>query len=692
MTSLLFALFAVLAEPAAERGTFCLGESAKTFTSERARCAVESFPDERLGVAVAGDGKRALLGVVPAGKTEIRRDGMMTVAIGFRTSSRHWPASTRITIVAADQRWEWQLEGDAAARLQSIELPRQSYQITVQAAHHDPLEVRLDPAPKPVLLLHLAPLPVVSGRVVGPNGPIAGVLIALPDGKTLALTDFNGEFREELPAGDHPAAVVVSYGGYGSRRIPIPAQRADVVLPIVQLSPAGKLAVRIERDTERIPELAVAIGRREGRKTTEVQRATIDRDTVEWRLEDLEQGTYVVTASGSAPLQQYATEAKIVAGEEAAVTLEIAPIAVRGNVVRGQAGIAKATIHLRSSHYGWSGALTSGDDGSFEGEMWQVGRFGVSVTAPGLSGPFGFAHELDRAEAENWQIRIPGGSIAGVVVDRRTKQPVRQAEITLDSVSADSSRSLGTASDDNGRFQFEGIAGGTHTLQVEAKGYLIQRVDPFVFVSDADTKDVQVMLMRATERAVSVFTPSAAPIAGAAVLHAELPESGVPMTDMTGRAYVPAEPGRATPILVLPREGSFALTIIPADATTDAPLRVVIPPGSASLHISTRNETTGAPVTNVQILLRYNGQFLTPPMARVMSRVRGISTQTDARGELFLANVPPGTYELWPYVRADEAMRIMERGLPAVAVIGASAGTYQATIHFTDRSAIPATP
>ncbi len=63
-------------------------------------------------------------------------------------------------------------------------------------------------------------------------------------------------------------------------------------------------------------------------------------------------------------------------------------------------------------------------------------------------------------------------SVAGIVIDSPTKQPLRKAHVTLSPSDSKENSSDTTITDDGGQFSFEELEPGKYTLSTEKLGYL----------------------------------------------------------------------------------------------------------------------------------------------------------------------------------------------------------------------------
>ena len=111
----------------------------------------------------------------------------------------------------------------------------------------------------------------------------------------------------------------------------------------------------------------------------------------------------------------------------------------------------------------------------------------------------------------------------------------------------------------------------------------------------------------------------------------------------------------------------------------EAPRRVTLPRPSSSLRIVTRT-TEGKPLPSVELLMRVNGELIPPAVADELLEQQGLALRTDERGEALLRNLPPGSYEFWPYSGESEAEAIVETAASLLAPIVVNVKTGENTI------------
>gem|GEM_PF-3459591 len=698
-------LIAVAPAPSSQNeasGQFCVSSSAGLFRSETAHCVATRQTHEVVDPAMAhlflylsGDRARATFGRSEAGRASVglTPDRRVLVPLRIESASKSWPLDTDIVVASMDTprlEWHWSIPSATVVSLRELSLPPGAYTLQVSAPHHESRSLRIDALKKaaPVRIL-LQPLPVISGSVIdrGTRAPLGGVLIADDSGKTIAVTNGQGEFAAELGPKDAPLSITVSRGQYGTRVIALTRTRANQALPPIELAAGGTLLVTVRRDAAKYPTVSLDLELIDGKKHIRVRHGQIASESV-WTADSLADGDYVLTIAGERPLQRTASTVTLQPGERKQLEVRIEPIDLTGSVARGSKRLPHASILVKSSRFGWSSTISTDDDGMFREELWQGGRYAALISAEALSAPYISAKEIEELANAQWDIQIPAGAVTGRVVDARSKKAISDALVTLDSMLPNGThKSEGTSTKDDGSYAFEGVSPGSHSIVAEAPKFLSADARSFVLSGDDEHQQVDVELTPATGYPLLVVGADQVPLAGAVVVHERLPEGPLPVTDGSGRVDIDIDPALGAQLAVLPKSGSFALVRIAGGAELPhEPRRVVVPNPSASILVKTIDDATGEPVRNIHLLLRYNGEYITPQLAQFLARARGMSLVTNARGEAFLVALPPGTYDFWPYGAVSEANGIMQvRTIPGIVNIPVTSGPYEATIKFTPR-------
>ena len=132
--------------------------------------------------------------------------------------------------------------------------------------------------------------------------------------------------------------------------------------------------------------------------------------------------------------------------------------------------------------------------------------------------------------------------------------------------------------------------------------------------------------------------------------------------------------------MIVPDSGSLTAISIARDAKLAQ--RIVVPDATGSLDVQTLL-SDGTPLSNVNFVLRYNGELAPPDLVRMMRR-GGNRLSTNADGVAELARIPAGTYELWPYVTDAEAEALVASAAPAKAPVSVTVteGRQTAVVRF----------
>lgn len=131
------------------------------------------------------------------------------------------------------------------------------------------------------------------------------------------------------------------------------------------------------------------------------------------------------------------------------------------------------------------------------------------------------------------------GGIAGTVVDAKTKQPLGRVTLMLDGTTK------GATSGNDGRFRFDNVAPGTHTIKVRAMGYV--KATKSIDVQDGQAASITIALEQSTnELDQVVVTGSIIPTERRAIANSmtvitakDLEDKGITRLDQLFRGDVP---------------------------------------------------------------------------------------------------------------------------------------------------------
>jgi hypothetical protein len=557
------------------------------------------------------------------------------------------PMTVTIADKSAGAHWSVELPAQAATRPWRVRVQPGTYELLFRAAHHRSIAETVTLSATDVSLgtRALRRHPVISGVVQTTDGtPLAAALVTGSE-KLSTLTDALGRFTLELEAG-WPARLEVSYGGLAKRLVDVPRSVRSVTLPPVTLTPGGtlRLATNIT-DTS----LAIDVVKEEDVVfTTKMSVSPLE-------VENLEAGEYVLVLRGGGPLERLSSVVRIKAGETTEENVEIEPLNVQFQVVRGESGVAGARIQVRPLKGGWNAAIVAGDEGKVSLDAWQRGNYIVTVSTNSDSPPLPFMERIDGVDRASVRLEVPDRILRGRVLDAATGSPIANATIAIDSVLDDGTEaSLPLRSSVAGTFLLDAVRPGVHTVRASADEYLASDKVALT-VNEADkVRELTVRLRRGAPRTVRVVSPRGLPIRGAAVIHAADGQiQSVGATDDRGEANVLAARKTATVVYIVPREGSLGIGRIDA-ARNDSPLTIVVPDPIASLELRAA-DAEGRPIRDVRFLMRIDGELIPPDVQYEIHRLRGDPPVTGADGALTLESLPIGFFELWP-LRTDGEM------------------------------------
>lgn len=273
---------------------------------------------------------------------------------------------------------------------------------------------------------------------------------------------------------------------------------------------------------------------------------------------------------------------------------------------------------------------------------------------------------------------VDGATIVGRVFDANTRVPVRRAQIQA----TDDETFVDGTTDDNGRFQLNGLKAGDWRVTISKGGYypwyIGQRrpfeIPPPVSIAARQRLEVDIPLTRGGVIAGRVFDQSGEPLAGLQVKayrarmsqgYRRLESVGMPdRTDDTGayRIYAlpPGDYYVAASLRMAPAdsvvETTYAPTYYPGTGDLGEAERIRIGLGSEATAVfpllpvrrvrvtGTLLSSSGAPADGVLSLTSANNELGMP---------LGLGTVSRRDGSFTLADVPPGRYTLSASLRSD---------------------------------------
>jgi len=518
------------------------------------------------------------------------------------------------------------------------------------------------------------PIHIVKGTVIDAksHAAVRGASVTLPNGKRIATTSRNGQFRAELPEAPWPSALTIAASGLADRSVDLPHVPADVNLREIALSAAARIHATVPpafaAEKLRWTLYRVVAGRVAGKRAE----GQFEHARADVMIDGLEADHYMLLVSGKGPLQKIATKISPKPGELVELPIVIIPDVVRLSVVSGKKSMAGASIRFHPTDFAWTGTVTCDEEGKTTTDLWQEGDF-LAVLLDHEHAAFSrITHLSSDTGTISWTFEVPSHHVKGRVVDSATHEPIPDVNVSISgtTVAGGGLEGLQVRTDADGRFEFTAIREGSHTIRTYRKGYRYDRPETITIDKDDGDWEGDISLDPLGDRpAVIVLDEAGNPLASVEMFLAS--SEGMILlehTDSMGRVTIPPE--RDGYVFALPVTGSFGFTHISADQSSDVTLRIPRPIGSIDV---VSQSTAGEPIADVFFLIRINGTWL--PF-QVFSRFVGLHSlpfRTDATGRAHLALLPEGLYELWPVSSADEISALIAghpAQAPATVVVG----------------------
>ncbi|HEX7150832.1 MAG TPA: carboxypeptidase-like regulatory domain-containing protein [Thermoanaerobaculia bacterium] len=544
------------------------------------------------------------------------------------------------------------------------------YTLRVHVARHRPAERILHITGDTAIgSIALQRAPSLSGIVRAGGKPLANARVEWIGGST--TTGKDGRFAQTFEDAAWPTSIAVRASGRGTKFVDVPATEADVTLPDVELTRGG--TVRVEIEGKGVEEVLI------GARVVDAPPRWFDRKRLvkgatKATFSDLERGAYIVLVRGSQPLAQLTQEVILGTGDTRVVPVALSFAFVEGRITHGGAPLANSELRLFARNQRWSATLQTDGKGELTSPIWEQGLFDYEIRTPANKAPIYGSVKLSGGPVIPMTIDAPAGSVTGRVVDT-SGAPVAGASVGLASKRDTATVTLRTKTDEYGAFAFNGVPAGAQTIKVNVASYL--RPEPLELeLQEGEQRDVQLVASRGYPRALHVTHASGAP-AVAALVVAEGRVRAVASTDAEGHVLLPTPEDEGVVVYVKPREGSLLVRRLPSPlAEENRTTKLVVPEGSASLRIATKT-TEGAALPNVGLLMRVNGETVTPELSE-------LALFTGENGDAHLQHIPPGVYEFWPYSTPAEAARLFA-GAPygaAPIVVNVVTGANDAVIRF----------
>jgi hypothetical protein len=685
----------------AVKGTLCFSPKDCT-PATAAKLDVTAASTDRRFVWMSDDGAKVVIGTIPAKTTAIDLEATESPAHDVTLTlhgeaKRGWPNDVHFKLTQGKSGWEWIEPAKVATKPMTIHLPAGRYELQIAAEHHRTDKRRFD-AHSDVALrdVTLAPLPVISGRVVtqkkaadeqpAKDVPVANAQILVaqrPAGggqittttKPQASTDEQGAFRTELPEPE-PFEIVVAYPGLAKRLVHLALSAPDTVLGVIRMSPGSKMNVHLDRaDSLRGRTLHVTLYERSPMQyeNTFIDRKGAKSGSDDFVFENLGEGEYYVVVSGDEPLENLTTVVQM-KNEDVTQEIRIAPFTLAGSVKLGEEPVGEGRAGINERHHTWQAESPIDAEGRFGGSMWQRDMLSGFVTTKELGTlPVDSEVKLEGDPAP-WDIRFKRRTISGRIFDEETKQPIANATLGM-VITAKSSGFYSSAPvHDDGTYSIVAMKDGSYDLQAKAPDHVA--LSKSIAVAETDgSQSVDFPLGRGVQQTIEFVWPTGEPVANAFIVEGVARDGYNPAwmanTDAAGKLDLRSPANTARTLFIIPKEASFAPVHVPA-ATADAqPMHVVVPAatGSLTLNIVTSDQkpARGRPE------MRYNGEWVPASVLTSLSIRSGMGG-----GGIHYTNLPAGAYELW----VEPARKVIVDAVPSrePVRVGLSGGEQTVTV------------
>ncbi len=389
----------------------------------------------------------------------------------------------------------------------------------------------------------------------------------------------------------------------------------------------------------------------------EVDRRSLTPSAREVRFEKLTAGVFQILVRGPGSTEQLATKVVLGDGDTRRARIVVDPMIVTGRLTLGGQAAGPGSISLRHKEFHWHGSASVASDGTFRFPLWQRGSYIYSVRAAALTTPFTGTIDLEGASPIQWPIDIPDAAINGVVRDAKSGAPVSNASVALQSNSAGEEHHVSVLSDKGGRFYFNGLRFGRHTVRVVSPKYL----EPLPIVVELDStrsrRNIDVPLEAGIKTTVVVIDAGNRPVANAALFAvADARRRSRGSTDEKGSAILALPESGAVTIFAIANEGGFAVVRLQHAGEGSVTLQLLRAASSLRIRALT---TDGKPMPRFSVLMRYEGELMPLEVAEELTVSQGLQFTMNEASEIYLRNIPAGRYEFWPYRAAEEVESIL---------------------------------
>lgn len=672
ITALLLAAVTAAANKPLPPGELCVdGTPCVATTGSKAPVAAAKEPRRFVWTSDARD--MVSFGAVPAEASEIALDAGTSRTLRLQIEKK---LTVEFAIASPGGKWQWSLKNPPPS-VRLLHPSCESCVLAVKAKGFYPFEKPL----RSTAAVVLQALPHLRGRVIDrlTGEPLVSATIS-SNGALLGKTEADGTFDfavEQWPGARQ--GIDVAWPGRAVRRLALSPIPGDSDLGTVALSTGGTIRMTVDPP---IPhELTWELRDQASRGL--LREGILPAAAAEVTVESVGEGTVEFVLRGERPLQQYAVPLEITGDRTVEGTVSIEPATLSIEVTHGAKACAGGTLQVSASTWTWRGDVHLDDEGKATEELWQRGKVFALLMQQGTSTYATGSHVIDSDES-TWQIAIPDATLTGRVLDAATGDPIPNARIGLRyRTSSDRGGLRSVRSDAEGRYVFETVDPGTHTLTVHHPAYPSLQDVPVTIAgaTGAYEQDLR-MGAKSDARRLVVTNEHGAPVSQAMVLVGN--DEGVSRlsTGLDGTCPLPLHSDERALVFVIPRTGSFAYLRVGPQRGDDTTVPMRVRGGTATIAVEAR-DGDGNPLANVYLIARFNGQMLPPDVTDALRMMQGLSFTTDANGRVRLPGMPRGVYELWAATGRDQVAAIRSAAPPPpAAALEVIDGLYNVAIDF----------
>jgi len=592
--------------------------------------------------------RHVIVGVLPPGATKAD----ISVRPMFATDIRLGPKAADGTIMLHEKtlgRWTLHLQAwwFEEERL-NISMPAGTYDVSIQVGGEQIFERKDWTLRDKLLPRSVFDSPehdprrkvILTGRAITTDGTAAPFAQISADCKSIVCeADANGAFRCDVRV-PRTSSFCIEHPRFGRKRVELEGRIGTVELGPVTLIAGATVQVIKPPHVELPAKTMVSLydGDREIVAPVEIGA----RELVE--LTGLAGGRYDVLLSGPRALQRKLFPVEVMKEGMSEVTLSLDAFRLEGSVEFKESPLAEAAIKLDAGR--WRAPLATDDLGRFSEELWQPYDYAVRIESGALTQPHMIMKHASPSDS-HWQIVVPSRRLTGTVVDAQSERPVRDAALSIDSDSESTHWSRTVLAEADGTFDLTGIGDGRYTVTARAPGYLPTEPRELKIARGDGDRDLRIPMVAGATIETRVVDGAGAPVAGALLFVGARPDGGVSgliRASADGVAMLTLASGATETVFALSDTGSIGVTRVSAKQHEKG-VTIVVPPAVATLALRATTKDA-APLAGIGVGLRFQGERVPDSLLLTKAEKEGAALATNAGGDLTIARLPAGRYEL----------------------------------------------